>query len=47
MLKLKKVRFSNGERYSFLEEENSMPHFYSTLWNTVKLRPTNIQASTI
>ncbi|WED21575.1 site-specific integrase [Vibrio sp. JC009] len=47
MLKLKKVRFSEGERYVFLEEENGMPHFYSTLWNTVKLRPANIQASTI
>lgn len=47
MLKLKKVRFPNGEHYAFLEEENGMPHFYSTLWNTVKLRPTNIQASTI
>lgn len=47
MLKLKKVIFSNGERYSFLEGKDGMPHFYSTLWNTVKLRPDNIQVSTI
>lgn len=31
--------FENGERYPILMGSDEMPHFYSTLWVTSKLRP--------
>ena len=37
---LETIILSDGERYSLLTDSNGMPHFYSTLWVTVKLRPT-------
>jgi len=46
-MKLKRVKFANGERYSFLECDDGMPHFLSTLWNTVELRPSNLQINSI
>lgn len=46
-MKLKRVRFSNGERYSLLECANGMPHFLATLWTTVELRPANLQVASI
>ncbi len=32
--------FDNGERYPILMGVNEMPHFYTTLWVTAKLRST-------
>ncbi|ASM48645.1 MULTISPECIES: site-specific integrase [Pseudoalteromonas] len=38
MYKLETLVFDNGERYPVLLEEDGMPHFYTTLYVTTKLR---------
>ena len=45
MLKLKKVIFSNGERYPILMEENGLPNYWVTLYVTEKLRTSHTQSA--
>lgn len=46
MYKLETLTFDNGERYPVLIGEDGMPHFYTTLYVTVKLR-SKLVANTI
>ncbi|MFB0981576.1 MAG: site-specific integrase [Alteromonadaceae bacterium] len=39
--------FDNGERYPILMGSDQMPHFYTTLWVTTKLRSKTTSAQTI
>jgi len=39
MFKVKTLIFENGERYPILLGQDEMPHFYTTLYVTAKLRP--------
>ena len=47
MYKLEILIFENGERYPILMDQDGMPHFHATLWNTVKLRSGDIAVNTI